>query len=182
MRLLQRVDHLDGRVARHCNRFARHPLVSRFFAVVSRLGNGGAWYAIMLALPAIHGIWAWTVSLHMMAVGLVSMPLYRVLKQGAGRPRPYRRHDDLLPGVPALDEFSFPSGHTMHAVGFTVVLVAWLPAWAWLVVPFALLVAMSRLVLALHYPSDVAVGALIGALIAGASLALVPWLPLPLPV
>ncbi|WP_028491227.1 phosphatase PAP2 family protein [Thioalkalivibrio sp. ALE19] len=178
MRLLQRVDNLDERVCRRFNRIARKPAIGRLFGGVSRLGDGVAWYAIMLSLPLIHGAWAWVVSVHMMAVGLVSMPLYRVLKQGAGRPRPCQRHGDPLHSISPLDEFSFPSGHTMHAVGFTVVLVAWLPIWAWLVVPFAALVAMSRLVLALHYPSDVAVGALIGALIAGGSLLLAaPLLP-----
>jgi len=40
------------------------------------------------------------------------------------------------------------------------------------IVPFAALVAASLIVLGLHYPSDVAVGGLVGALLTGASLAL----------
>jgi undecaprenyl-diphosphatase len=51
----------------------------------------------------------------------------------------------------------------MHAVGFTLVLGLHMPLLALLVAPFAALVAMSRLVLGLHYPSDVLAGALIGA-------------------
>jgi undecaprenyl-diphosphatase len=68
-----------------------------------------------------------------------------------------------------LDRYSFPSGHTLHAVCFTLIVVAEQPPLAWLVVPFALLVALSRVVLGLHYPTDVAAGAVLGALIAWGS-------------
>ena len=41
-----------------------------------------------------------------------------------------------------------------------------------LIAPFTMLVAASRVILGLHYPSDVAVGALLGAALAAVSLAL----------
>jgi undecaprenyl-diphosphatase len=69
-----------------------------------------------------------------------------------------------------LDLYSFPSGHTLHAVSFTILAVASFPGLAWLCVPFATLVAMSRVVLGLHYPSDVAAGALLGAALAALSM------------
>jgi undecaprenyl-diphosphatase len=72
----------------------------------------------------------------------------------------------------ALDQFSFPSGHTMHAVSFSIVALAYFPALFWLVVPFATLVALSRPILGLHYPSDVIAGAALGAALAFGSLAL----------
>jgi len=71
-----------------------------------------------------------------------------------------------------LDAYSFPSGHTLHAVAFTIVALS---AWPWLAplpVPFTLLTAASRIALGLHYPSDVLAGAALGAAIAAASLAL----------
>jgi len=71
-----------------------------------------------------------------------------------------------------LDQFSFPSGHTLHAVAFTTIAIAHYPQLAFLLIPFAFLVALSRMVLGLHYPSDVLAGAAIGAAIAGISLVL----------
>jgi undecaprenyl-diphosphatase len=71
-----------------------------------------------------------------------------------------------------LDQFSFPSGHTMHAVGFSIVALSYHPELFWLLVPFAALVALSRPILGLHYPSDVVAGAALGALIASISLTL----------
>jgi undecaprenyl-diphosphatase len=52
-------------------------------------------------------------------------------------------------------------------------MVAYYPQLAWLVVPFALAVAASRLVLGLHYPTDVLAGAALGAAVALASFAFV---------
>ena len=62
---------------------------------------------------------------------------------------------DIRVCVPSLDEFSFPSGHTLHSVACSVVLTAYYPMLGWVASPFTLLVASSRIVLGLHYPSDV---------------------------
>ena len=75
-------------------------------------------------------------------------------------------------GAAPLDRYSFPSGHTLHAVSFTVLATAYFPALGWVLVPFASLVAASRVVLGLHYPTDVLAGALLGTMLAGGALAL----------
>jgi undecaprenyl-diphosphatase len=71
-----------------------------------------------------------------------------------------------MKGYETLDQYSFPSGHTMHAVCFSMLLIASFPAYAVIAIPFSILIAISRVVLGLHYPSDVVCGALFGAAIA----------------
>jgi undecaprenyl-diphosphatase len=56
----------------------------------------------------------------------------------------------------------------------TTLTVSSFPELAWLLVPFAALVAASRVVLGLHYPTDVAAGALIGVTLAVLSMVLFP--------
>lgn len=170
MRLLQRMDNLELALCHVFNQFNRRAVVRCFFGAVSRLGDGVFWYVLMLLLPVLHGFGAVLVSAQMALVGLLSLPLYRWLKHTTGRARPCHRDRGLLRSTDPLDEFSFPSGHTMHAVGFSVVLVAWYPGWVWVAGGFTVLVAVSRLVLGLHYPSDVAIGALLGAGLAGLGL------------
>lgn len=172
MRLLNRMSEAELPLCLLFNRMNHRRLIGRSFAIVSRLGDGVFWYSIILALPFLYGAKAVGASLHMIVVGLVSLAIYKWLKTRTTRPRPYRINDDILQNVRALDEYSFPSGHTMHAVGFTLVLLSYYPEWWVIVVPFAALVAVSRLVLGLHYPSDVLVGAAIGAGIALVSVQL----------
>lgn len=140
--------------------------VVRLFAVVSRLGDGAFWYALMAALLLTQGAAASPVVGRMLLAGAVCLALYKWLKAKTTRPRPCARHDRIQPRVAPLDQYSFPSGHTLHAVSFTLIAVYDYPSLVWLLLPFAVLVALSRVVLGLHYPSDVLAGALLGASLA----------------
>ena len=115
-----------------------------------------------------------TAATHLAATGLIASVLYSKLKRWTKRPRPFAADLRIKPWIAPLDEFSFPSGHTLHAVSFTLVALAYYPLLAWLLVPFSLSVAVSRVVLGMHYPSDVFAAALIGGALASLSLWLVP--------
>lgn len=157
------------------NRINHRRTVSRLFGVISRLGDGYFWYGLMLLLPVFHGGVAWQAVGHMLGAGIVCLLIYRVIKQSTGRTRPFELHSAIFQNIPPLDKYSFPSGHTLHAVAFTVVLVHYYPQWAIVAIPFTLLVALSRLILGLHFPTDVVAGAAIGATVATLSLYLVHW-------
>ncbi|MCX7960893.1 MAG: phosphatase PAP2 family protein [Burkholderiales bacterium] len=161
----------DERHTLRLNRALDYPSVHALFLAASRAGNGIAWYALMLAMLLADPRGAAGAVLHMAAVGLAGTLAYTLLKRGTHRPRPCEVHAHIRAGDVPLDRFSFPSGHTLHATAFTIVALAYQPGLAPLVVPFALLVAASRVVLGLHYPSDVLAGAAIGAAIAAASFA-----------
>lgn len=142
----------------------------RYFATVSRLGDGLFWYALMTLLVAMDGIDGLRASLHLAVTGLAALVLYKWLKRWTRRPRPSACDLRIRAWVAPLDEFSFPSGHTLHAVAFSVVAVAHYPVLAWVLVPFAASVAVSRVVLGLHYPSDVLAAIGIGGALASGSL------------
>ena len=145
-------------------------MVRTFFAIISRLGNGVFWYVLMLALPLLYGVDAIQTSVMMLITGLVGVLIYKLLKSNLVRQRPCIHHDAIQQGTAMLDLYSFPSGHTLHAVTFTIIAVQAFPGLGMILVPFALLIAASRVVLGLHYPSDVLAGALIGTSLASISI------------
>lgn len=169
----QRFDVLEQSLCLRVNRGCRYASVRRFFGGVSRLGDGMFWYLLMLAM-ASSGVEGATAAAQMAVTGLAGLATYRQLKHRLVRERPYVAHPGILLGTAPLDRYSFPSGHTLHAVTFAVIATAHIPELAIVVAPFAVLVAASRVVLGLHYPSDVAAGALIGLVLALASLSLAP--------
>lgn len=152
----------DRSLAQSLHRASAHRGLLLLMAGASRLGDGVIWYAAMLALPFVGGPAGPACALRMLLLGLLNLVVYRILKRQFARPRPFV----ACPGVRAcarcLDEHSFPSGHTLHAVSFGMLLTAYYPGLAWVVWPFAALVAASRVVLGLHFPSDVVVGAAMG--------------------
>jgi undecaprenyl-diphosphatase len=168
----QRFDAAEQAWCLRLNRTSRHAAVRRFFATVSRLGDGVFWYLLILAF-AISGPQGAYVAAQMAVCGLAGVTLYRQLKHRLVRERPFISHAAIQLGAAPLDRYSFPSGHTLHAVSFTVVATTHVPELAPILLPFALLVAASRVVLGLHYPSDVLAGAALGLALAQATL--VAW-------
>jgi len=166
------IQRWDKRLCVRLNRTLRFSAVLHAFRAISWLGDGIFWYSLMLALLLQYGRGAALAVLHMALAGFVCTLTYKAVKRSTLRPRPYEVLSVVSRGAPPLDAFSFPSGHTLHSVAFTVVAAAYYPWLAVLLVPFTLLVAASRVILGLHYPSDVLAGALIGAAIAGSSLIL----------
>ena len=168
------LDHETGWCLR-ANRACAHGWLRRGFALVSRLGDGVFWYALMGALVLLDGLDGLVAAAHMAATGGAALLLYRRLKHWTRRPRPFAADLRIQAWVAPIDEFSFPSGHTLHAVAFSIVAIAYYPALAALLLPFTLLVGASRVVLGLHYPSDGLAATAIGIVLAAASL----WLGLP---
>ncbi len=149
-----------------------------YFAAVSRLGDGVFWYGLMAAMVLLDGVSGVHASVHLAVTGVVALMLYKLLKRWTRRPRPFASDIRIQAWVAPLDEFSFPSGHTLHAVAFTLVALAHYPMLAWLLIPFTASVAVSRVVLGLHYPSDVLAAIGFGTGLAVVSLWLVPGVSL----
>jgi undecaprenyl-diphosphatase len=179
MRVENQLVRQETRLCVAANRWGHRSAVRNYFAAASRLGDGVFWYVLMGAIVLVRGLQGhWLdglgASAHMAATGVAALFLYRWLKHRTRRRRPFADDARIAALVPVLDEFSFPSGHTLHAVAFTLVALGHYPMLAWLLIPFSASVAASRVVLGVHYPSDVLAATAIGTLIASVSLWLVP--------
>lgn len=172
--VLARLDRAELAACRRFNSAVYRIHLLRTFRIASRLGDGVVWYTLIAGLALFFGDEGRRAALQCVFAGVTGLLLYRVIKGVLVRERPFITHSSIICAGHPLDRFSFPSGHTLHAVTFTLIACSAAPILALLLVPLSILVAMSRVVLGLHYPSDVLAGGAIGA---GLAFATLSWLP-----
>lgn len=167
------LDQVELTACRRLNQVIRRSTALHVFRVASRLGDGVVWYTLMAVLAVACGAPGRLAALQCAVAGGSGLLIYRALKNVLVRERPYMTHVSIVCAGRPLDRFSFPSGHTLHAVSFTLIAASAFPLLTIVLVPAAALIAMSRVVLGLHYPSDVIAGALLGGIIARVTMALI---------
>ncbi len=170
MNILQSIQHLDGVILLQIQQHLRSDMLTPFMKIITFLGNGG-WFwilcaVILLVLPRTRKTgYAAVLSL---IFGTIATNL--LLKNIVARPRPFTEVEGLLPLIAKPTDFSFPSGHTTASFAAALVMLRMLPKkYGITAVILAALVAVSRLYLGVHYPTDVLAGfvvALVGSTLA----------------
>ena len=168
-------DALESGLCRRMNRGVQLPWFRAYCRIVSRLGNGVIWYSMLAAMPLIGGLEVLPETILIGITALVGVGVYKISKKVLQRERPFVTHSGISCVGTPLDKGSFPSGHTIHAVSFTILFGTLYPPMLWVLVPLAASIAMSRVVVGHHYPTDVLMGGLIGWGLASASLMLLPF-------
>jgi undecaprenyl-diphosphatase len=110
---------------------------------------------------------AWAVRLGFVFTAVAVPGLFvTIVKRLIGRARPFVAGDDVWAYLPLgwrVDYASFPSGHATTAFSALVAIGALFPATRALMWTYAVLIALSRVVVTAHHPSDVIAGAIVGA-------------------
>ncbi|HEY3764531.1 MAG TPA: phosphatase PAP2 family protein [Gaiellales bacterium] len=161
------------------DRHAVEWLADRHWPVVTPIMKGltdiGAHAIVWLVLGAAFALWQRRL-LVLVVLALaeeVSSFADGVLKDAIGRVRPPLADPRVHPSIPVPHDPSMPSGHAMMAFTGAVLLAAVMPRLRWPLLVLAAAIGLSRVYLGVHYPSDVVVGAALGAALgAGAVLVL----------
>lgn len=153
---------VDRRLFKLINELPHSPTSDRYVSVISDLGEGLGWVAGGVALAILGGPKGRRAG---MATALASLAATYVVQQRVKplfrRVRPFVNREARVVGVRPPDH-SFPSGHTASSFAAATALAFFYPRAAPVVYTLATGVAVSRVHLGVHFPSDTAVGAAMG--------------------
>ncbi|HEY3356007.1 MAG TPA: phosphatase PAP2 family protein [Polyangia bacterium] len=157
-----RVDGLDARALAWVTSRRPAPLLVLMRVVTHTADTPVAAGLLGLGL----GLWPRLATLATVVAAGSAIVTAHFLKLACRRVRPRDRAVGRVP-----DRFSMPSGHATAAWTIAAATCLLAPAFAALACAWATVISLSRLVLGMHYPSDILAGALLGAASAGAWLA-----------
>ena len=164
--MLNYISRRDHRLMRRVNRWPAPRWIRLWALCATRGGDGWLWYGMGAVILLFGG------PMRFRAVGAAALAaasgiaIFLTLKKATGRRRPGTFEPHCWATLLPPDQFSFPSGHTITAFAVALSLSRWNPDLAVGLLFCAIGIAASRIVLGMHFLSDVLAGAAIGAVLA----------------
>src|SRR5215813_12938645 len=152
----------DHRLMRTVNRWRPPRWMRLWMIAATRGGDGWLWYGMGLVVAMFGG------EERIKAIGAaalasgVGIALFLKLKRAFGRKRPCALEPHCWATLLPPDQFSFPSGHTITAFAVAVSLGSFYPTMQPGLLFCACSIALSRILLGMHFLTDVIAGVMIG--------------------
>src|ERR1700747_1251213 len=164
------IERRDHRVMRRVNRWRARRWIRYWMIAATRLGDGWLWYLLGGLLLAVGGTQRYAAVGAAGSAALVGVGVFKILKRVSHRPRPCQFEPHCWSKVLPPDKFSFPSRHTMTAFSIALVVSYYYPPLEGTLFFIAFSIAVSRIVLGMHFLSDVLAGIVLGVALGCASV------------
>jgi undecaprenyl-diphosphatase len=161
-----RIDQLDERLDGYFEPIRNSRPLVYVFNTSSAVGDFGAIWHVIGVVGALNGTLTWPQAVALaLLMGGESLLLNQGIKRVFRRKRPTAAGDDRFTVRRPLTS-SFPSGHASSAFFAAVVLSGWVGSmWTAVFFAFAVIIALSRVVVRIHHVSDIVVGSVVGSLL-----------------
>src|SRR3984893_2341656 len=156
------IQRRDQRLMRRMNRWRAPRWVRIWMIVATRLGDGWIWYGLGIMLFFYGGPQRFSAVCASGSAAIGGVVVFKLLKRLSQRPRPCQVEPHCWSKVLPPDKFSFPSGHTMTAFSIALVVSYFYPSLEGMLFFLALSIAVSRIVLGMHYLCEILAGEVLG--------------------
>ncbi|MGD8559339.1 MAG: phosphatase PAP2 family protein [Gammaproteobacteria bacterium] len=170
--LLDKINSYDRLAFEWCLSRRYAPQVARVSRWISRLGDGVYYLIGGLLLLWLEPVYSWAFFTTALTGFAFELPLYLILKNSIKRQRPNDVISEFVAYLVPSDKFSFPSGHTAAAFVMATMVTYFYPAYAIPAYSLAALIGSSRVLLGVHFPTDILAGMALGLSSAMAALSL----------
>ena len=168
--LWQHIERRDHHVMRRMNRWRAPRWIRLWMIAATRMGDGWIWYGLGGLLLTFGGPQRFAAVGSAGLAAIVGIFVFKTLKRLSQRPRPCHLEPHCWATILPPDQFSFPSGHTMTAFSIAIVVSFFYPHLQGVLLFLAVSIAISRIVLGMHFLSDVLAGVVLGVALGCASL------------
>jgi undecaprenyl-diphosphatase len=155
----------DHRLMRRVHRWCAPRWFRILMIVATRGGDGWLWYALALILLFYGGAHRYAAIASGVSSAAVGILLFRMLKRSSRRKRPCEIEPHCWTSMLPPDKYSFPSGHSITAFAVAISIGLFYPQLQGSLLAIAFLIAGSRIILGMHFLSDVLAGSAIGAVL-----------------
>jgi len=160
--LIDKINSYDLLAFKWCLSRKYSEQVARVSRWISRLGDG-VYYLIfglvLLWLEPAHGKEFFQCAL---LAFCFELPSYLILKNSIKRQRPNDVLQEFVAYLVPSDKFSFPSGHTAAAFLMATMVSYYYPPFTPLAYLIATMIGSSRVLLGVHFPTDILAGMILG--------------------
>lgn len=160
--MLQFIATGDHKLMRKVNKWPAPKWVRLWAIAATRAGDGWLWYLAGLAILLFGGPARFSATAAAGSGAIVGIGIFLSLKRISGRKRPCEIEPHCWATLLPPDRFSFPSGHTITAFAVALAFGKFYPALLPALLFCAASIATSRILLGMHFLSDVVVAALLG--------------------
>jgi undecaprenyl-diphosphatase len=159
----RQVEAGDYGVMRRVNLWNAPRTLRAVMIAATRMGDGWLWGATGVALLLFGGNHRYLAVAAAALSACAGILIFSALKHTSRRKRPCEIVPHCWAAIAPPDRYSFPSGHTIVAFAMVLSIGSFYPDWLLALLGVALLIAISRIILGMHFLSDVLAGAAIGA-------------------
>src|SRR6266481_1677593 len=164
------IERRDIHLMRRLNRLRSQWRLRYWVIAATRLGDGWLWYGLGAMLLVYGGPQKFAAIGAAGSAAIFGIIVFKLLKGLSQRPRPCQLEPHCWSRVLPPDKFSFPSGHTMTAFSIALVVSYFYPSLEGTLFFVAFSIAVSRIVLGMHFLSDLLAGIVVGVALGCASI------------
>ncbi|MGB9770414.1 MAG: phosphatase PAP2 family protein [Candidatus Kapaibacteriota bacterium] len=159
--------NIDITIFYFINKTIANPVLDKIFVLLTIQENWYIAYAILIYFMLTKYNWRGRIFLIVLVLTIITSDQLssHLIKELVGRIRPCHSLSDIRLLVPCGGGKSFPSSHAVNNFAFAIVLGTFFKQYRTHFLTIATLIAISRVYVGVHYPSDVIAGALLGLLI-----------------
>lgn len=164
LNMLKRINKFDNYILCSIDKYVQNKYLDILMPIITSMGNLGAIWIIIAAIISLNNTQRLIGYMIIFTLIISTIVGEGIIKNLVRRVRPCNQYKNISLLISRPLSYSFPSGHTLSSFATAGVLSVYYPQYRFIFIGIAFLIALSRIYLHVHYPTDIIAGIILGTL------------------